>query len=253
MATKLIRYIEELAANAWPAAVMQEVDGWRLRFNWGVTRRANSVWPNQARGDHSLDEKLRWVEDFYGRWGGTARYQMCPAAQPAGLDRILAERGYTATSQTAIQIAPIAEVLARSRANLAHSVKVGDHFGEAWFATYCQAEGVSAPTAEIRRGILQRIGPRPGFALLEIDGEAVALGLGVVERGWLGVFSMATRPEFRRRGAATAVLQTLAEWGQQHQASHMYLQVVAENAPALALYGGLGFETLYHYYYREAQ
>jgi hypothetical protein len=38
-----ITQIEALAANAIPAAIVQELDGWRLRFNYGVTRRANSV------------------------------------------------------------------------------------------------------------------------------------------------------------------------------------------------------------------
>jgi hypothetical protein len=38
-----IAWIEELAANAVPPAIAQELDGWRLRCNSGVTRRANSV------------------------------------------------------------------------------------------------------------------------------------------------------------------------------------------------------------------
>jgi ribosomal protein S18 acetylase RimI-like enzyme len=43
----------------------------------------------------------------------------------------------------------------------------------------------------------------------------------------------------------------LAQWGQIYQARQLYLQVMADNAPALALYERLGFETLYHYHYRE--
>ncbi len=89
MSTQSARYIEELALNAWPPAVTQLVDGWQLRFNWDVTRRANSVWPNQAGNRHTLAEKLEWVEDFYTRRGQPARYQICPAAQPPHLDDIL--------------------------------------------------------------------------------------------------------------------------------------------------------------------
>lgn len=251
MPIKLIRHLEELAANAWPAAVVQIVDGWRLRFTWGVTRRANSVWPNNTANRFSVAEKLTLVEDFYDRWGSRARFQVCPAAQPANLNAILAERGYCSDALTAVQIAPLTTVLAGTEPKAAYNVTVSDTFDEEWFATYCQAEQVSTHTAEARRTILQRIGPRTGYALLRLEGRPVAIGLAVAEQGWAGIFNMATQPEFRRQGAATAILRALAEWSQQQQATQMYLQVMEDNTPALALYARIGFETLYHYHYRE--
>jgi ribosomal protein S18 acetylase RimI-like enzyme len=249
--SELIAYLEELAANAWPAEVVQNVDGWRLRYTQNVTRRANSVWPNGPGQYHQLEEKLAVVEDFYARRNCPARYQICPAAHPTNLDDILAERGYTVDAPTAVQIAPLATVLARTASNSAYKITIGKNFDERWFAAYCQSEGVSGPPAVVRRGILQRVGPRAGFALLEIEEQIVTVGLGVVERGWLGLFSLTTRPEFRRQGAATALIHGLSQWSQQHGATQMYLQVMATNAPASRLYQQLGFETLYHYHYRE--
>src|SRR5689334_11385581 len=105
MSMKLIHLIEELAANAWPAAVVQVVDGWRLRFNWRVTQRANSVWSNESHGKLDLAAKLQLVDDFYARHGMRARYQICPATQPTELDDMLAQRGYIAVSHTSLQIA----------------------------------------------------------------------------------------------------------------------------------------------------
>ena len=250
-AESLVYHLEELAANAWPAMVVQVIDGWRLRFNNHVTRRANSVWPNDHGGRHPLGEKLAWVEDFYARRGSPARYQICPAAQPAGLDALLAERGYTTDARTAVQIAPLATVLARTETDLAHRVAVGETFDESWFAAYCAAEAVGPDEANGRRGILGRIGPRLGYALLRLDGRPAGLGLAVRERGWVGIFSMATHPEFRRRGLATAVLHALAAWGEAERADRMYLQVMENNAPAKALYARAGLETLYHYHYRQ--
>ena len=244
MPTRLIRHLEELAANAWPAGVVQIVDGWRLRFNWGVTRRANSVWPNEATGRFPLEENLAVVEEFYARWGGPARYQICPAARPDNLDTILARRGYITDALTAVQSAPLAAVLARTEPNPGYTVAVADTFDERWFDTYCQAEGVDTQAAEARRAILQRIGPRSGYALLQLDGEPAAIGLAVAEQGWSGLFSMVTRPEFRRRGAATATLHALARWSQRHQATNIYLQVMENNGAALTLYERAGFETL---------
>jgi ribosomal protein S18 acetylase RimI-like enzyme len=248
----LVPLLEELSANAWPAAIMQAIDGWRLRFNWGVTRRANSVWPNATENRRSLAEKLSLVEDFYSRWGQSARYQICPAAQPSELDKVLAKRGYTSDAQTSVQIAPLATVLANTIASPSYTITTADTFDEEWFVTYCALERVNSHTAEVRRGILQRIGPLAGYALLKLEGQPIALGLAVVERGWSGVFSMVTHIDFRQQGAATAVLRALANWSQSHQASHMYLQVMLSNAPARALYARTGFKTLYHYHYREA-
>lgn len=248
---QLIHLLEELAANAWPAEVVQVLDGWRLRFNRNVTRRANSVWPNGAGNGHSLEQKLALAEDFYARWGCPTRYQMCPAAHPANLDAILAEHGYTIDARTAVQIASLETVLARTEANPTHTITISEVFEQNWFDLYCEAEHVSPHAAEVRRGILQRIGPRAGFALLQITGQPAAIGLGVVERGWLGLFSVATHPQFRRQGAATTILRALTQWGQTYRANQLYLQVMTDNAPALALYARLGFETLYHYHYRQ--
>lgn len=252
MSANLIRYLEEISGNAWPAAVVQVVDGWRLRFNWGVTRRANSVWANQVDNQQTLAEKLALVEDFYARRGYPARYQICPANQPADLDAVLAERGYTSDASTSVQIASVATVLDRTGADSVAVVRVTDAFDETWFATYCRIEQFNDRAAQARRDILQRIAPRIGYALLNIDDQPVAVGSAVVERGWAGFFGMATQPQFRRRGAATAILHALAKWSQSYQAAQMYLQVMENNAPARALYEKAGFESLYSYHYREA-
>jgi GNAT superfamily N-acetyltransferase len=131
-------------------------------------------------------------------------------------------------------------------------VKVSDQFNDEWYGAYYDSEAVNEKAARERRGILQRIVPPKGFAEVQYDGKPAALGMGVMEQGWVGIFAMATRPEFRRRGAATAVLHALAEWGRARGAMRMYLQVMEDNPPARALYAGIGFETLYSYYYRTA-
>ena len=57
-----ILLIETLAANAWPPERSVILDGWRLRSAGGITRRANSVWPNADTGTASLEDKLAAVE-----------------------------------------------------------------------------------------------------------------------------------------------------------------------------------------------
>lgn len=251
MNTDRIRFVEELAANAWPAAIVQHVDGWRFRFNWGITRRANSVWPNYTQNRYPLETRLAMVEDFYARWGSPARFQMCPAAQPENLDDILARRGYIIKSPTEVQSAPTALVLSRTEIRAEHDINLSHTFNPAWFNLYCQAEQLDEQAAQARKNILQRIAPAAAFVLLKIDGEPAAVGLGVSEQGWTGLFSMETDPRFRQRGAATAILHTLARWSMEHGAEQMYLQVMEQSLAALALYKKVGFERFYQYYYRE--
>jgi GNAT superfamily N-acetyltransferase len=249
----MIALLESLAANAWPAAEISHLDGWRLRYTGGVTRRANSVWPNQASGTQPLDAKLAAVEDFYARHSAPPMYQICDAMQPANLDDILAERGYAAVAHTHVQTTPITGMLAALpplRTYPTFEVEVSESFDEDWFALYCASELMDAHGAAMRRTILQRIESPCAFALLRAAGEPAAAGLGVAEGGWLGIFCMTTQPSLRRKGAARAILRTLALWSQLYDTKQAYLQVMQHNTAGMALYASVGFTTAYDYHYR---
>jgi GNAT superfamily N-acetyltransferase len=245
-----IRLIEELAANAWRPRVEQHLGGWRLRFTGGHSRRVNSVFPNFHPAALPIEDCLSLVEDFYRRRGVPPRYQLCPAALPADLPDILGVRGYTYTAHTAMKIQTIPHLLEITRPYTG-SMETGQKVTDRWFETYASAFGYSAKSLPIRRSILSRIGPEAHFVLLSRDGELAATGLGVVERGWLGVFCVVTKPKLRRMGLASAVMHALAEWGQTQYAEQIYLQVMEDNPAGLSLYSKLGFKTLYQYFYAE--
>lgn len=247
----LVRHLEDCAARAWPAAEVHDLDGWLVRHDGGVTRRANSVLPNRAGGRLSLADRLAAVEARYARWGLLPRFQMSAAAEPAELDAVLASRGYVRTAPTVVQTASLAAVLAATVAGASAPVRVADALDEPWLATYCRADGFTGREATGREGILRRIAQPTGYARLERDGQLVAVGLGVLDREWVGVFCMATLAEYRRRGAATAILHALARWGRATGATHAYLQVMDDNPGAIALYARAGFATLYPYHYRQ--
>lgn len=251
-----ILMLETLAAHAWPAAEVEPCDGWQLRSTQGVTRRANSVWPNSNDGALALETKLAHAERFYTERNLPVRFQICDVMQPAELDDVLAARGYALEAPTFVQIAPLRTLLERLpslRHYPAFEVEVSEEFDAAWFDLYCTAEQIGGRAAAVRRSILERIAPLHGFVTLYADSIPAAVGLGVVEEGWLGIFSMATLPAFRRRGAARAILRTLAVWAQLYDAHSSYLQVMEENLPAQRLYASAGFRTAYRYYYRVKQ
>lgn len=243
-----IALIEELAGNAVPALLWQELDGWRLRYSRGVTRRANSVLLAHHAGRFPLAEKIAHVEDFYARHGALCRFQLCPASLPTEVEATLEALGYTASPPTLVQVAPVAALLGRT----AGQARVTAAFDELWLAAYAEGEGETSPLKIMaRRKMLGRIAPLAGFAAAYVDGQIAAVALGVVERGHLGIFSVATRPAYRRRGLATILMGDLASWAAERGATRAYLQVFSSNSPALRLYERLGFTTLYPYWYRE--
>ena len=78
----------------------------------------------------------------------------------------------------------------------------------------------------------------------------VAVGRAAAVGEWLGITSMATLPEARRRGHARAIVHTLARWAVDQGCKRAVVQVDATNEPALALYGRAGFVHNHHYHYR---
>lgn len=245
--------IETLAANAWPPEQSIVFDGWRLRSARGVTRRANSVWPNADGALVTLDQKLAVVERYYAALGQQAIFQICAAAQPAALDTLLDQRGYAIDAPTHVQTAAIAQVMAHlPPQQVGHhaDIEISRTFDRDWFALYCACEEVGEAAASVRRAILERIQPTHGFALLRRAGEPIAVGLGVVEDGWLGIFCMATLPAYRRQGAAGAILHSLAAWSHSFAAKNAYLQVMVNNHGAQQMYAKAGFVTAYDYHYR---
>ncbi len=65
-----------------------------------------------------------------------------------------------------------------------------------------------------------------------------------------GLFDVVTAEGARGRGHATRVCAALLAWARGQGARTAYLQVSADNAPAVALYRRFGFATLYTYHYR---
>jgi len=85
------------------------------------------------------------------------------------------------------------------------------------------------------------------------DEQVVACALGVLEHDLFGLFDVITARAHRGKGYAGLLLTELLNWGIQQGAQHAYLQVIADNDPALALYQRLGFKHLYSYWYRRTK
>jgi ribosomal protein S18 acetylase RimI-like enzyme len=241
--------IERPAARAWRPEVEENLDGWRLRYTQGVTRRGNSVLAIESEGTMPLDEKLARVADFYRSWGEPVCYQMTQAAQPSNLISTLSSLGYQDDFHTQVQTADLEHVLEMTRSSSPFRPYHEGQCFDGWLDLYAVTSGYNGHSAAMRRGILSRIEPAANFTLLTDGDDPVAVGLGVADHDWVGIYCMVTTNAYHRQGAATQVLCELAKWGRGEKASKMYLQVMEDNPGGLALYAKAGFRFAYQYWY----
>jgi ribosomal protein S18 acetylase RimI-like enzyme len=127
---------------------------------------------------------------------------------------------------------------------------MSDELTENWLNLFVHMEEARQDKKAVYRQIMSGIGPRTCYLQVLAQSVPVGIGMSVCERGWAGLYSVATAAHYRRRGVGTEIVRSLAEWAAQHGATQLYLQVMKNNAPALALYEKLGFSHLYSYHYR---
>jgi GNAT superfamily N-acetyltransferase len=237
-----IRLLEGLAAEAWRGLVEQDLDGWRLRAAAGVTHRANSVLTLEHRGDRSVSEKVAAVEAFALEHGIPPAFLMTDVAEPSGLDRTLADAGYRLELPVDVLVAELDD-LRGPHPEIEHQLVPDDEWAEVWWP---ELGGERSTAMEILRRPL----PAVTHVAVREDGRIVAVGRGVAQEGWLGVYGMATTPSHQGQGLGRGVLAALAEWGGDHGADSAHLQVTADNAPAQRLYAAAGFRPHHRYWYR---
>jgi ribosomal protein S18 acetylase RimI-like enzyme len=245
--------LDELAVNATGATTFQVVDGWLLRAAPEFPfRRTNSVFPNGGTGTID-DAPFDVVADYYRSRGLPVRYQLSPAARPAGLDERLARDGYEIEAPVDILVAELGAVV--DRTTTGWHVTVAEGISDDWARAYGRLHGTDdtiASRIEAYGRLMRTVAPRVVAATLDADGAPGGIGFGVVERGWLGIYGMATRPDVRRRGVATAILHALAR-ASAPEASNVYLQVEIDNDGAQHCYRRAGFAREYGYHYRVRQ
>jgi ribosomal protein S18 acetylase RimI-like enzyme len=244
---KQIRQLELLGHNAWVAEERMRVGGWLLRADHGVTRRANSVLPLEPPG-LSLSLAIESIIDFYESRELTPRFQMTEASQPTELDKELEKRGFSVGLQVEVWTARLSILLSAQPTCISEVLATRT---QEWTDTFKTASGHEASTMDTRFSIMSRTLQPSTYALARVNNVPAAVGFGVVEGSWLGIFGIATLPEARHKGAATSVNRELGIWAQKLGAKHAYLQVETTNRPAKNLYTKLGFKHAYTYWYRD--
>ncbi len=241
----MIRAIEELSMNAWPAMQTMLYDGWVLRSADGYTKRANSIYPLYD-STMDLDEKIGFCESFYRDLNLPAVFKMTEASTPTDLDARLDALGYRIDSPTSVQTLD----LGMGKHEIPHGVDLKSNDTETWHEAFARMNNVSPDRRATHENILRAILPDKCYASISMDGHIIGCGLGVLQAGYLGIFDIVIDPDHRGQGHGTRLMEALLAWGEQAGAKASYLQVMCNNEPALCLYEKLGFEEKYQYWYK---
>ncbi len=241
----MIQRFEEISNNAWPALQTFQYDGWLLRFANGVTKRSNSV--SMLYPSH-IDpaEKIRVCEMLYQAKAITPCFKITADSNPPGMDQLLETSGYYRHSTISFQTADI-----KGRTSITDpETMVETSIRESWIDDFIRMNGFDFGKKATYLAIMQQV--QTSFALVSVirNRKVVGVGLGVLERDFLGIFDIVVDPGHRRQGLGFRIVDSILCWGKEQGATTAYLQVLADNHTAISLYRKMGFTERYKYWYR---
>lgn len=236
MDKELILDVEERSVRATPSAETVRIGGWSVALGRGTVSRLNSCTTFGESPRREMFERIEAVERRYVGRGRDPKFRLTQLDQH--LDERLETRGYDRGPEVIVMTGPVG-----GRAN--GEVAVARGAGPTWLDRYAEWGGHD----ELRTA---EIGESLGSLTLAtgIFMSPAAIGVGVVDGEWVGLFDVIVDPGKRRQGHARVVTESMLSWAAGQGAERSYLQVVSTNEPAIALYDSLGFTETYRYWYR---
>ena len=246
MPLDLVR-IEESGLNVLQTQRQLFYDGWLLRLSPGVAKRARSVNPHFG-SSLPLERKIAYCENVYAQQALPTLFRITPWSKPSDVDAVLGARGYETFGETLVQAMALDRPPALPDRDDAVTVEAPDALafveavGELRDSTPLQRE------AHRERLANSMLGKR--HVVIRAEDRVVCTAQVAIEGELAGLFDVVTASHERRRGYATLACASLLSWAWQHGAQAAYLQVSADNMPAVASYKKFGFATVYTYHYR---
>lgn len=269
--TAYIKLIEEISLNAWPSHKMELYDGWLIRFSHNYTHRTNSV-TQVGSSIVPVEEKIAYCEKIYENYHTPAIFKISPLIDPS-FDKMLADRGYEIQHTTENMVMnfenfhPYESVAIEYEYYGRNSglpsfvvypddviVQLRDRITDEWITSLFRLNGTTNPTLRrIVPSMFKAIPKETIVASIEIDGRMVASGLGIMDRGHVGLYAIYVDASCRRKHFARSICSTILTEARKKGAENAYLQVTKGNAWAKHLYQTLGFQSLYTYWFRTKQ
>jgi GNAT superfamily N-acetyltransferase len=235
--------IERATLSAVPAPRVAFDGGFVVRSFAGGTGRANAACPLDPSPDPHLAERIGRIEAFYRRAGFKPRFRSTPL-DPPGMTAALEERGYRSHDESQVIFGPLGELFRDDPDCIALAGPEPD-----WTSVMASGEHqVPARQAEKAR-MPELLGVPAAWILLRVEGEPAACAFATADGDLAGLFDLAVRKEFRRRGLGSRVMSAAGAWARSQGARWAYAQVACTNVASLTLNAGLGLTERYRYRY----
>ena len=251
-----IKEIEDLSLNAWPSHQIQIYDGWLLRFSYFYTHRTNSV---EQIGLSAIprSEKILYCEEEYRKWGTPAIFKITPLLEPS-FDCELEKRGYHVEHRTIVMTRELPDAPDENTdsgsAKEELPLTVGRFISDAWIeGLFALKHTTNVMHRQVVPSMYRAIPKQTVCVSLQDHGRIAGTGLGILDRGYVGVYAIHVHPDYRGEGYGKRIVRKILQEGRKSGARHAYLQVVYDNTPAMALYESLDFSRQYEYSFRVKQ
>ena len=234
--------IEKAGLNAWPAFKQTDDNGWISRFADGYTKRSNSITVLRT-GLNSPESRINRYEHLYNTNGLPCIFRLLSFNNNEELEGILDSRGYKNGDHSLVLSMDI-------KNRELKPIEFEQIAVDEWMKYYCELSGKKIKEHSTHIRMINTIRGKYLPAVLSDNKKIVSCGLGIISDGFIGIFDIVTHTLHRNKGYAYKLISGMLTWSIQNLAYAAYVQVLAENTPAIGLYKKLGFNYAYEYNYK---
>ncbi|MEO6015123.1 MAG: GNAT family N-acetyltransferase [Devosia sp.] len=236
--------IERAGLKAWPGIDVEWDGSWVRRASLGYTQRANSAQCFDPADDSNVEQRISQTRDWFEARGLPPIFRINLLTGP-NLRAALDDQRWTEVSHSHLY----AMELEAHESDLHGEVR-GVH-DEEFLAVQRTLKRLDDETMDKLKALLGALEvPAVGLIQRDSDGNPVASALMAIGDNVVITGNVVTDITQRGKGYATAMMRTGLAWAHHAGARFAALNVEAENTPALALYGKLGYRHQYDYVYR---
>ena len=242
-----VRRLEAVSFRSFPSTSTYYDGTWAIRLTAGhPAKRLNSVNPLDPSDHAYIDARLEHARHRFESFGRPLVFRQSPLAPPE-LEKILGDRGWGKFDESIVMMLELSSI---DLDEMTDCVPIQDT--GFWVASFLNLSNEPRETKPGLFEVISSIQPTSGLFVKILDDKQTAAVRCVLDNDLAGIFDLVTGAEFMRQGYAKAIVGSALKWAKNSGARFAWLQVVAENKPALDLYKGFGFEELYRYTYRKA-